>query len=937
MSKVETISEKSSLPKQMSIKESDSGSKTYVDSLHNSKLREKENLDLNSYKNITEIYVPKTKQLSININNKKEKNFYLALRTLNEEYSGTINSSKISENFLSKISEFSIMNPDISKDYNVSKYLHHPIVKQIMKLGNNIIKKQNTNEYRVNYGLEINKPLVSVYNMKNIFEKFNSSYIFLENSTSKSIINQNGTINNKDIIFNKRKKLKYFHRKNKSSITNYYFNDNNNNNLSKITSNNHDNNKKKKNSFHFRDHLSSLIGIQNKIIIRNKDSATTITKEDNNNKDFHIQELNDINININKFNNNKNLEEIHDLDKAKQSKIYSTNKKDDIFNNIISDNKGMTIKNFFGNKDNNMKIFDKQYNLTMNKTLRKKYERTEFIFKNKNYKNNNTFMKNLMDKFERCYENEKNKTFDDNHISDSIDEKTNNKNNDTFIIKDITDNFRLSLEVSEYNNNIQLSELSSNILCDIKSNKINKTNLKLSCIKSVEENSLNKKTINTYPLTNSEKNKKDKNKNNYESPDNLNKNKHNFDLLSTFRGNNIKEILTNDDSYNYRKIKRKDNNNVNDEEQIYSVFEYTFYQNLLKTEDIMTKKNKIILKNELILNTELRLEILVWMMKISEEFAFKRDTYHNACYYFDMFLALQTLNKSNNKKSEINLKDKTELKLIGLTCIVISAKLEEIQLPRLKEYSELLSNKYNINTIIEMEKRICSGLRWKLTVITKNTWLSWYICQWDLFIDTVDDIKKKLLDFIPEVEILYFKHPDNNSYYNFRKICQLVDIMTLDFHSYYYEPRLLIAVSFFIILCNKYKLKYNLKKRKFDNKTNLSDLLLDLYKNFISQSFDFDFSNNNLQKGINYFYNNYINFEFIFDLPLFYQIYPNKMYSDSFEDFLSYQTTNDNFFRIVKQRTKFYKNGNRIVKKFKSKKKNNFIISKDIFHKKPFS
>ena len=934
---MEKDEKKELIPNKKTIQENDSGSKTYIDSLYQSNINEKENLDLNKYHNITtEIYVPKINHTKQNSNNKKEKNFYLALNTLNKENSLTINTSKTSQNLLSKISEFSIMNPDVSKDYNVSKYLHHPIMKQIIKLGNQIIKKQTGNEYRVYNGLEINKPLVSVYNMKNIFEKFNTSYIGLENGSTNSKNSQKETINTNNNIFMQRKKLKYFHRKNKSSITNYYFNGNNNNNESFKTMNNCKNyNNRKKFAFHFRNNFSSLFGGKKKIIFRDRDSATTITKEENN-KDIHIHELNDINININIFNNNKNLEVIKDFEETTENRNYSTNKKIRELQNPKTNIKGLVLQNIFKKQDNNFKTFKKTFNLSTNKTLRKKYERTDFALKNiknRDNQNNNVLMKNLINKFEQCYKKEEDKNFN-NSISNSIEDNSDNKNNETFIVKDVDNNIGLNLEVSENNNNnIPSSEMSSNKFSDKNSNHSNKSLLKLSNINPKEENSLNFKKLISNSLINSQRNPNNMIKDIYETPSYSKGNNHDFDLFSPFQENISKEYNQKNDSYNSKKINKKPINY--EKEQSHSVFDYTFYEKLLQAESIMTKRYKLISKNELKLNTELRLEVLIWMMKTCEEFAFKRDTYHNACYYFDMYLTLKTFNNSNKK--EINLNDKSELQLIGLTCIVISAKLEEIQLPQLKEYAELLSNKFNKDSIIEMEKEICSMLRWKLMVITRNIWLSWYICQWDLFVDTVDNTKKELLKLIPEDDILYFKKTDNNSYYNFRKICQLIDIMVLDFHSYNYESRILIAISFFIILCNKYNLKYNFIKKKFDNNKVLSKLILDIYSEFILQSFDFSFTDENLQKGIKYFYKNYINFEFIFDLPLLYQIHPNKMDGDCYEDFLTYQTTNDNFFKAVKEKIYLNKNEKKESKKLKNKKKNNCNIGNIIFHKKTYS
>ena len=196
-----------------SINKNESNSKTYIDSLYNS--NSKENININNFPNImTEIYIPKISQVPT-IYKQKEKNFYLALKTLNDENSNNkyiLNTSKTSKNLISKISEFSEINPDKSKDYNISKYLHRPITKQIIKIGNQIIKKETCNEYKVYTGYEINKPLVSIYNMKNIFENINKSYIELDSSNiskSNKKIKQKETIEINDRLFNKTKKLKY--------------------------------------------------------------------------------------------------------------------------------------------------------------------------------------------------------------------------------------------------------------------------------------------------------------------------------------------------------------------------------------------------------------------------------------------------------------------------------------------------------------------------------------------------------------------------------------------------------------------------------------------------------------------------------------------------------------------------------------------------------
>ena len=315
-----------------------------------------------------------------------------------------------------------------------------------------------------------------------------------------------------------------------------------------------------------------------------------------------------------------------------------------------------------------------------------------------------------------------------------------------------------------------------------------------------------------------------------------------------------------------------------------TVYDLTFYQNLIENSKKVRKINfKNILKNHKKIKWENRLHTLCWMMQICEEFAFKRDTYHYACNYFDNYLTF-TKDKIKNVKT---------LELIGITCISISGKIEEVQIPKLKEYANSIDETFGIKDIIEMEQKICLTLGWKLINTNINTWLNWYICQWDLYIESVDDIKEKLLKFINEEDIIFYKKTIDNSYYNYRKISQLVDIIILDYYSYNFEPRVLMAVCLLLIICINYNLDYNFKKKNFKQKTEFSKYIFDVYIQFINQSFDFNFHDKTIQKALEYVYK-FKNFNFSYELPLLYQIHQDMLEYGNYEDFISYQTTNDN-------------------------------------------
>ena len=168
---------------------------TFFDSMHNSKFSDN----------------PKNKI-------KKENNFYMALNCVLSPNQGSI---------LLGTSEFSEFNPNQTKDENISRYLHHPIIKEINKVGNNLIRIQS----KQNYDTIIKQPYISKYNnMKEIFKEMISSLKnddFYEKDAGRKTLNYN---NNKDNNFNINKN-NTIHRRNCNKEINNISNDINYNNI----------------------------------------------------------------------------------------------------------------------------------------------------------------------------------------------------------------------------------------------------------------------------------------------------------------------------------------------------------------------------------------------------------------------------------------------------------------------------------------------------------------------------------------------------------------------------------------------------------------------------------------------------------------------------------------------------------------------------------
>ena len=109
-----------------------------------------------------------------------------------------------------------------------------------------------------------------------------------------------------------------------------------------------------------------------------------------------------------------------------------------------------------------------------------------------------------------------------------------------------------------------------------------------------------------------------------------------------------------------------------------------------------------------------------------------------------------------------------------------------------------------------------------------------------------------------------------------------------------------MAACLLVVICINYKFDYNFKKKNLKQKTPFSNYIFMVYTQFINQSFDYNFNDENIQKALGYVCK-FKNFNFTFELPLLYQIHQELLENGNYEDFISYQTTNENLESYLKE------------------------------------
>lgn len=137
--------------------------------------------------------------------------------------------------------------------------------------------------------------------------------------------------------------------------------------------------------------------------------------------------------------------------------------------------------------------------------------------------------------------------------------------------------------------------------------------------------------------------------------------------------------------------------------------------------DLMVKKDGSYHRDPLLFNrhpylqTRMRSILLDWLSEVSEVYKLHRETFYLAIDFIDRYLSV-----------EENV-PKQHLQLIGITCLFIAAKIEEIYPPKLSEFAYVTDGACKDEDILDRELIILNSLHWDLTPMTVNGWLCVYM------------------------------------------------------------------------------------------------------------------------------------------------------------------------------------------------------------------
>ncbi|XP_069682131.1 G1/S-specific cyclin-E isoform X2 [Periplaneta americana] len=183
------------------------------------------------------------------------------------------------------------------------------------------------------------------------------------------------------------------------------------------------------------------------------------------------------------------------------------------------------------------------------------------------------------------------------------------------------------------------------------------------------------------------------------------------------------------------------------------------------------------------LQPRMRAILLDWLIEVCEVYKMHRETYHLTMDFIDRYLS---------RKRDI---PKQQLQLIGITCLFIAAKVEEIYPPKIAEFAFVTDGACSEAEILDMELVILKALNWNLSPVTVNGWLN-------MFMQLCCDSRKRARQAerlgTPDPNFVFPQY----SGMAFVQTAQLLDLCMLDEGSLRFPYSVLAATALYYV-CNR--------------------------------------------------------------------------------------------------------------------------------------
>ncbi|GER42164.1 cyclin A3 [Striga asiatica] len=113
------------------------------------------------------------------------------------------------------------------------------------------------------------------------------------------------------------------------------------------------------------------------------------------------------------------------------------------------------------------------------------------------------------------------------------------------------------------------------------------------------------------------------------------------------------------------------------------------------------------------INPAMRAKLVDWLVEVAEEYKLVSDTLYLTVNYIDRYLSAHKLLRNR-------------LQLLGVSCMLVASKYEEIKPPHIEDFCYMTDNMYTKDEVMDMEREVLKLLDFEMGNPTTKTFLRFF-------------------------------------------------------------------------------------------------------------------------------------------------------------------------------------------------------------------
>ncbi|KAF8725498.1 hypothetical protein HU200_020025 [Digitaria exilis] len=143
------------------------------------------------------------------------------------------------------------------------------------------------------------------------------------------------------------------------------------------------------------------------------------------------------------------------------------------------------------------------------------------------------------------------------------------------------------------------------------------------------------------------------------------------------------------------------------------------------------------------ISTTMRAMLIDWLVEVTEGYRLVPETLYLTVNYMDRYLSVKKINRNR-------------LQLLGVSCLLIAAKYEEICPPQVEELCYVTDGSYTKEEVLQMEASVLSYLKFEMAVPTSKCFLRRFVHAAQVFDKGSTLHLEFLVNYICELSLLEY-------------------------------------------------------------------------------------------------------------------------------------------------------------------------------------